>query len=194
MFHYPIGASMSALKTAPRRRPLTSSAEHYLRAIADLREERGYARVVDIATRVGVTKGTVSIALSQLAGRGLVRFDPARFPVLTPAGRRIAADVRGRYTIIAAFLSEVLGLPPERAAAEACRWEHVVSHEVADRLLDLLRFGNESRRGSAALAEFRLFHRSCGAASLCSACQAKGPVDAICPDREPLVLPPRDPR
>ena len=165
------------------KRPLSASAEHYLRAIADLKEERGYARVVDIATRVGVTKGTVSITLAQLEERGLIRFDPAHFPALTTAGRRIAADVRGRYTIILAFLTEVLGLPPERAAAEACRWEHVVSHEVADRVLDLLRFGGESRRGSAALAEFHLFHRSCNAGRLCATCKAKGPVEAFCPDR-----------
>lgn len=180
-------------KTLARvQRPLSASAEHYLRAIAELREERGYARVVDIATRVGVTKGTVSITLSQLKERGLIRFDPARFPVLTISGRRIAADVRGRYTIILAFLTEVLGLPPERAAAEACRWEHVVSHEVADRVLDLLRFGSENRRWSAALAEFHLFHRSCNTGSQCATCRAKGPVEAFCPDREPLVLPPRD--
>ena len=184
---------MPATRPARHPRALTSSAEHYLRAIAELREERGYARVIDIATRVGVTKGTVSIALSQLEERGLVRFDPARFPVLTPSGRRVAADVRGRYTIIVGLLTEVLGLPPERAAAEACRWEHVVSHEVADRVLDLLRFGSENRRWAAALAEFRLFHRSCNAGSLCTTCKAKGPVEAFCPDREPLVLPPRDP-
>ena len=145
------------------RRAVSSSAEHYMRAILELREERGYARVVDIATRVGVTKGTVSLALGQLEQRGLVRFDAARFPMLTAAGRRIAADLRGRYAIVHAFLTGVLGLPPERATAEACRWEHVVSHEVADRLLDLVRFGTEHDRGTAALSEFRSFHRSCSA-------------------------------
>ena len=184
---------MTPVSPARAKRPLTASAEQYLRAIADLRQERGYARVVDIATRVGVTKGTVSVALGQLADRGLVRFDAARFPLLTAAGRRVAADVRGRYTIIHGFLTGVLGVPPERAAAEANRWEHVVSHEVADRLLDLLRFGNESRRWAAALAEFRLFHRTCQSGSLCPTCKARGPVETFCPAPEPLVLPPRDP-
>jgi len=173
-------------------RPVSSSAEHYLRAILELRDERGYARVVDIATRVGVTKGTVSIALSHLRARGLIRFDAARFPVLTAAGLRVAADVRGRYAIVHAFLVDVLGLPPERASAEACRWEHVVSHEVADRLLDLLRFAGESPRWEAALAEFQSFHRRCSAGSLCSTCRAKGPVESYCLERQPLVLPPRD--
>jgi Mn-dependent DtxR family transcriptional regulator len=145
-----------------------------------LREERGYARVVDIATRVGVTKGTVSLSLGQLAERGLVRFDAARFPVLTPAGRRVAADVRGRYTIVLAFLTEVMGLAPERASAEACRWEHVVSHEVADRLLDLVRFSADSPELAKALDQFHTFHRKCSAEARCATCAVRGPVESYC--------------
>jgi Mn-dependent DtxR family transcriptional regulator len=169
--------------------PLSASTEHYLRAILELREERGYARVVDIATRIGVTKGSVSLALGQLEQRGLVRFDPAHFPQLTAAGRRVAADVRGRYTIVQSFLHDMLGLPPERAMAEACRWEHVISHEAADRMLDLLRFVEERPQLATAVAEFRSFHRSCTQGPACSSCATHGPVDSFCPDREPLVLP-----
>src|SRR5258706_2903465 len=103
---------MPATHRARAAREISPSTEHYLRAILELREERGYARVVDIATRVGVTKGTVSLSLGHLEERGLVRFDAARFPLLTPAGRRVASDVRGRYTIVMAFLTDVLRLPP----------------------------------------------------------------------------------
>lgn len=169
----------------------SASTEHYLRAILELREERGYARVVDIATRVGVTKGTVSLTLSHLAKRGLVRFDAARFPLLTPAGRRVATDVRGRYTIVLAFLTEVLGLTPERASAEACRWEHVVSHEVADRLLDLVRFSADSPPLARALEQFREFHRKCSAETRCATCAIRGPVESYCSIVEPLKLPTR---
>lgn len=178
-------------KASPIRtsREPSASTEHYLRAILELREEHGYARVVDIATRVGVTKGTVSLTLGQLGDRGLVRFDAARFPVLTPAGRRVAADVRGRYTIVLAFLTEVLGLPADRAAAEACRWEHVVSHEAADRLLDLVRFSADNPAVSKALAGFRNFHRDCSAQSRCTACAVRGPVESYCTVAEPLKLP-----
>ena len=180
-------------KANPARaaREPSASTEHYLRAILELREERGYARVVDIATRVGVTKGTVSLTLGQLADRGLVRFDAARFPILTSAGRRVAADVRGRYTIVLAFLTEVLGLPAERASAEACRWEHVVSHEAADRLLDLVRFSADSPALSKALAQFRKFHRRCSAEARCATCAVRGPVESYCAIVEPLELPDR---
>jgi len=182
---------MSVTGSARATRALSPSTEHYLRAILELREERAYARVVDIATRVGVTKGTVSLTLAQLERRGLVRFDAAHFPLLTSAGRRVAADVRGRYTIVQAFLTEVLGLPAERAAAEACRWEHVVSHEVADRMLDLVRFGAASPAFTRALAEFRKFHRTCSSGAPCSACAATGPVESFCP--EPAARPPGAP-
>jgi len=176
-----------------RPRDVSPSMEHYLRAILELREERGYARVVDIATRVGVTKGTVSLALAQLADRGLLRFDPARFPILTPAGRRVAIDVRGRYSIVQTFLTDVLGLSVERASAEACRWEHVISHEVADRLLDLLRFGSENKPLASGFAAFRNFHRTCSSGRLCATCAAHGPVESFCPSPQPLSLHPRKP-
>lgn len=159
--------------------------EHYLRAILELREERGYSRVVDIATRVGVTKGTASLMLGQLAGRGLIKFDSARFPVLTPTGRRVATDVRGRYTIVLTFLTEVMGLTPERAAAEACRWEHVVSHEVADRLLDLVRFRAESPELAKAIEQFGAFHRACSPDARCTTCAMKGPVESYCTIADP---------
>lgn len=178
---------MSGSQAARQSRELSPSTEHYLRAILELREERGYARVVDIATRVGVTKGSVSLALAQLEQRGLVRFDPAHFPLLTTVGRRVAADLRGRYTIVHSFLTDVLGLPADRAAAEACRWEHVISHEVADRLLDFLRFAGDTPT-LPALAAFRTFHRSCHAGPSCTTCAARGPVESYC-SREPLVLP-----
>lgn len=170
----------------------SATTEHYLRAILELKEERGYARVVDIATRVGVTKGTVSIALGQLAERGFVKFDSAHFPVLTTTGRRIAADVRGRYTIVLAFLTGIMGMPPERASAEACRWEHVVSHEAADRLLDLLSFAADRPTLAKELERFSNFHRSCTAGARCATCATRGPVESYCSNVEPLKFPERE--
>lgn len=180
----------------PARAPREPSAstEHYLRAILELREERGYARVVDIATRMGVTKGTVSLTLGHLAARGLIRFDAAHFPVLTAAGKRVAADVRGRYTIVHSFLTDVLGIPAAHASAEACRWEHVISHDVADRVLDFLSFCAGRPTLAQALREFRSFHRACSAGAPCATCASRGPVESYCGAREPLRLPARHTR
>jgi DtxR family transcriptional regulator, Mn-dependent transcriptional regulator len=172
-------------KALRQRHGMAVSTEHYLRAVLELREERGYARVVDIATRLGITKGSVSVALGSLAERGLVRFDAARFPVLTPTGRKVALDVRGRFKIVLTFLGEVLGLPPEQAAAEACRWEHVISHDAADRLLDFLRFASEAEGQRELLERFRSFHRTCSPDRKCDTCSATGPVEIFCLDLQP---------
>ncbi len=162
------------------RHGLSISAEHYLRAVLELREEHGYARVVDVATRLGVTKGSVSLALAQLKEAGLVRFDAARFPLLTSRGGRLAQDVRGRFRIVLTFLTEVLGVPPERASAEACRWEHVISHEVADRILDFVRFAGDAASHRALLKDFQTYRRTCEVNESCATCATHGPVEIFC--------------
>ena len=162
------------------RQGLSISNEHYLRTILELREERGYARVVDIATRLGLTKGSVSVALAQLEQRGLIRFDSAHFPVLTGPGKRVALDVRGRFQIVLAFLTDILGVPAEQAAAEACRWEHVISHDVADRVLDLVRFTRDSGGQRNLLETFQHYRRSCHTGESCSTCAVHGPVELYC--------------
>lgn len=164
-----------------RHRPgLSVSSEHYLRTILELREERGYARVVDIAARMGLTKGSVSIALTHLVERGLVRYDAAHFPLLTTAGRRVALDVRGRFQIVLAFLTDVLGLPAPLATAEACRWEHVVSHDVADRILDFIRFTADTHGQQEFLEAFAEYRRSCTTGAACSTCSTHGPLQLFC--------------
>lgn len=172
---------------SPAARPragLSVSSEHYLRTVLELREERGYARVVDIASRLGLTKGSVSAALTHLEERGLVRFDAARFPVLTPAGRRVALDVRGRFQIVLSFLTDVLGLPAPVATAEACRWEHVVSHDVADRILDFIRFAQDTHGREQLLETFAAYRRSCEAGAGCTTCAVHGPLRLFCTDTE----------
>jgi Mn-dependent DtxR family transcriptional regulator len=172
-------------RAARHRHGLSISSEHYLRTVLDLREERGYARVVDIATRLGITKGSVSLALTHLEERGLVRYDAARFPVLTARGKRIALDVRGRFQIVLAFLTDVLGIPVERATAEACRWEHVVSHDVADRILDFVRFTADPRGTRDLPGAFRSYRRTCEAGEACTTCAAHGPVPLFCLESGP---------
>ena len=142
-------AFMMVSSKARPGRELSPSTEHYLRAILELREERGYARVVDIAT----AWGHQGVGVARTHSARASRFDPLRpgaLPQLSPVGRRIAADLRGRYTIVQIVpAGGKMRLPAERASAEACRWEHVISHEVADRLLDLLRFAGDQPRGRA---------------------------------------------
>src|SRR3972149_5843371 len=74
---------------------LTPSLEHYLRAIYDLEQEKGYARVTDIAERLGVAKPAVSVALRSLRASGLVDHRAYESVRLTGAGTTRAKGVSG---------------------------------------------------------------------------------------------------
>ena len=65
---------------------LTHSMVHYLLTIHKLKEEKGYARVTDIAKDLGLTKGSVSTALNNLKKRELVIEDESKFLSLSKLG------------------------------------------------------------------------------------------------------------
>src|SRR5262245_36884290 len=65
----------------------TEVAEDYVELIADLIEETGEARVVDLAGRLGVTNATVNNTIQRLQRDGLVTSKPYRSIFLTPEGK-----------------------------------------------------------------------------------------------------------
>ncbi len=113
---------------------VTASLEDYLEAILRLGEEKGRARVVDIARTLGVGKPSVTAALKTLAEKKLVNYTPYRAATLTPPGREVAGSVRKKHVELQAFLTGILGMDDTVAEEEACRLEHAVSEELMDRL------------------------------------------------------------
>lgn len=113
---------------------LSHSRAHYLMAIDTLRSSLGYARTTDVAEMLEVSRGAASMALAQLKKRGWVAEDPNRFLLLTEEGRQITDLVSENFTILSRFFEIVLGVPKERAVADACKMEHLVSLETSRRL------------------------------------------------------------
>jgi DtxR family Mn-dependent transcriptional regulator len=151
-------------------RDLTPSQEHYLRAIWELRSQRGYARLADLARALDVTPATLSVGLRPLEARSLVAHDEHRFLLLTPAGERVAREVHHRYIVLRSFLSDVLRVPAPTAEREACLIEHDVSAATTERIVDFLKLLQEDREvGDLFRARFDAFHRSCGTSG-CADC------------------------
>ena len=120
------------------RNEVTHSAAHYLMAIAGLRDEFGYARVTDVAARLNVSRGAVSIAVAQLKKRRLVEEDPHRFLLLTGAGKRVVRVVRRNFRVLSRFFEEGLGVSKDVAQGDACKMEHLMSLETGRRMLRLM--------------------------------------------------------
>ena len=109
-----------------RREHAHETAEDYVEAIADLIEETGEARVVDLAKRLGVTHVTVNRTVVRLQKAGYVTSQPYRAIFLTEAGRELASACKTRHQIVVEFLCS-LDIPRRVAEKDAEGIEHHVS-------------------------------------------------------------------
>jgi DtxR family transcriptional regulator, Mn-dependent transcriptional regulator len=126
---------------------LTPSLEDYLEAILRLERKNRVARVKDIAGLLNVQMPSVTGALKNLRTRELVNYEKNSYISLTEAGIKLAKEVEQKHKFLATFLEEILLLPPDRAQAEACEIEHVVSPDTTERLKRLTVFLKERFSG-----------------------------------------------
>ena len=124
---------------------LTMANEDYLECMVRIEHEggdeggdEGGVRSVDIATRLGVSKASVNKAVSVLKSQGLVEQAHYGKVMLKPQGRQIGEAVWYRHRLLRTFLIQELGVPFERADAEACQMEHAVSEDTMARWLKYL--------------------------------------------------------
>lgn len=123
---------------------LTHSAAHHLLAVEHAINSQGYARVADIARKLGITRGSVSVAMQSLKASGHVDQDENHFFHLTETGRNAAASIRGRHEIVELFLQEVLGLSTEQSHRESCRMENLIEATTARRLHALIAYWRQN--------------------------------------------------
>ena len=107
---------------------IQESAENYLETIFVLHQRKGHVRSIDIANELSFSKPSVSVAMKNLRTNGYITVDPDGAIALTPQGLEVAQRVYERHTLLSRWL-EHLGVPPEIAAEDACRMEHVISQE-----------------------------------------------------------------
>ncbi|WEX86369.1 manganese-binding transcriptional regulator MntR [Sinorhizobium garamanticum] len=109
----------------------TELVEDYVELIADLIDDSGEARQVEIAQRLGVAQPTVAKMLKRLAAEELIVQRPYRGVFLTAAGRKIAERSKARHEIVVSFLL-ALGISPATARIDAEGIEHHVSEETLE--------------------------------------------------------------
>ena len=114
------------------------SAEDYLEMILRLNEEKGYARSVDIATGLGVSKPSVSVAMKRLRENGYINMDQNNLITLTDAGEEIARNIYDRHKTLTHCL-QLLGVSDEIAREDACKLEHDISQTAYEALVEFLK-------------------------------------------------------
>jgi Mn-dependent DtxR family transcriptional regulator len=129
------GGSLAPPLPQPGMRPAASPARqrrdsgHYLACIFELIENKGYARVVDIANSLAVAEPSVSAMIKRLAKKGYVKREKYRGFTLTGSGQAMAHAVHFRRRILTAFVQS-LGLPQKVIIQDVHGLEHHLSKQT----------------------------------------------------------------
>jgi Mn-dependent DtxR family transcriptional regulator len=133
----------------------SQSAEDYLERIHELIEEKGYARVVDIASSLKVKQASVTSMVQKLAEAGYLKYEKYRGLILTDQGRQVAHKIRNRHETLSRFFS-LFGLDAETQKEDIEGIEHHLSPDTVEILADLAQFFEQHSE------TLRLFQRSRG--------------------------------
>src|SRR5678815_3432501 len=122
------------MQTAP-----SQAAEDYLERIHELIEQKGYARVVDIASSLKVKQASVTVMVQKLAEAGYLNYEKYRGLLLTDEGLAVARKIQNRHATLSRFFS-LFGLDAETQRQDIEGIEHHLSPKTVDMLADLAGF------------------------------------------------------
>lgn len=119
---------------------LSHSMVHYLLTIHKLKENRGFARVTDIAKDLDLTKGSVSTMLNNLKKKNLIQEeDECKFVVLTDLGHEEVHRILSSRTLIYYFLKDFVGVDEKTAEHDSCQMEHLMSPQTSERFFNFMK-------------------------------------------------------
>jgi DtxR family Mn-dependent transcriptional regulator len=104
---------------------LTEREEDYLRAILEIQQDKGFARIRDISEKVGVTPPSCVEMMKKLDDKTLVNYEKYGGVTLTLEGRKIARAISDRHETFRRLL-EIIQVPKETANKDA----HVLEHHL----------------------------------------------------------------
>lgn len=105
------------------------SMEDYLETIYVLTKRLPVVRSIDIATELGYSKPSVSVAMKNLRNKGFVTVSQEGYITFTEQGEALASETFERHTVISNWLIS-LGVSQETASEDACKIEHDISRET----------------------------------------------------------------
>lgn len=130
-----------------KTRDLSASLEDYIEAIYHIVNDKHVARSKEIASRLEVSRASVTEALRALARKGLINYAPYEAITMTAKGRKVAKDVIFRHEALKRFFIEVLAIDRTIAEEAACRIEHAAPPEVISRMISFTQFMQFCPRG-----------------------------------------------
>ena len=121
----------------------TPSMEDYIEQIYLLIEEKGYARVSDIAENLSVHPSSVTKMVQKLDHEKYLIYEKYRGLVLTANGKKVGKRLVYRHELLEQML-RLIGVEEENIYQDVEGIEHHLSWNAIDRIGDLVEFFEES--------------------------------------------------
>lgn len=115
----------------------TPSMEDHIEIIYSLIEQKGYARVSDIAEALSVLPSSVTKMVQKLDKDGYLIYERYRGLVLTPQGQKLGKRLVKRHDLLEQFL-RLIGVEEERIYNDVEGIEHHLSWNSINRIADLV--------------------------------------------------------
>jgi len=112
--------------------------EEYLETILEIEEEGIPPLRARLVERLGLSAAAVSETVERLVRLGYTELLDDRTLRLTDKGRKLATTVVRRHRLAERLLVDIIGLEWEKVHREADRWEHAISADVEEKLVELL--------------------------------------------------------
>ena len=114
----------------------TERDEDYLKIIASIVEEKGYAKVKDVAKEMKLGPSTVTGMFKKLDKKGYINYEKYGGVTLTDKGTEIAHKTKETYGMLKEFLMH-LGVSEKIAEEDACKIEHILNPKLQKHLKNL---------------------------------------------------------
>lgn len=117
------------------RREITPAEEEYLEAIFTCAERGGEAvKTSELAKQLHIKAPSVVQMLDKLKKKGLVDYGHHTGVRLTKKGRELAAKIVRRHKLAERLLADVFGQDLYKVHDDACKLEHAIDDELADKI------------------------------------------------------------
>ncbi|WP_454191920.1 transcriptional regulator MntR [Paenibacillus sp. Marseille-Q7038] len=133
----------------------TPSMEDYLERIYKLIDEKGYARVSDIAEGLEVHPSSVTKMIQKLDKDEYLIYEKYRGLILTPKGKKIGKRLMDRHELLEEFLT-IIGVQDENIYRDVEGIEHHLSWDSITCIETLVQY---FRRDDARLQDLRNVHK-----------------------------------
>ncbi|MEC1180706.1 transcriptional regulator MntR [Metasolibacillus meyeri] len=122
----------------------TPSMEDHIEQIYLLIDNKGYARVSDIAEALSVLPSSVTKMVQKLDKDGYLVYEKYRGLTLTPKGEKLGKRLVQRHDLLEQFL-RIIGVDEERIYEDVEGIEHHLSWNAIDRIADLVQLMEEEK-------------------------------------------------